>query len=423
MHAHYPQQLGLIFWLMWLLLSPAMGAEPVLLSLDTAVTEAVTNNPSLAEMQARAEALADIPSQVGTLPDPILQLNVLNLPVDTFNTGQEPMTQLQIGISQALPFPGKLGLRQDAARFEAEAASSNVDEVRLRLIRDVKSTWWRLFYSDRALETVAKNQGLLRQLVTIASTKYQVGKGLQQDVLLAQLELSKLLDVQLQLENMRRTQEARLNTLLDEPRDRALRLPQYFNPARPQVPSDAELYDIAESNRPLLSAQQSRIDASRARLDLARKDLYPDFTLGALYGQRDSVTDFASVRLSVVVPLYAGSKQYKAIDQRNRERLGQQYGLLDQRGRVQAEIAAARADYVRAREQVILFDTGILPQARQTVDSMRAGYQTNEVDFLNLVRAQVTLYNYEDRYWKAISDANGALARLTAAVGREVHHE
>lgn len=423
MYARYPQQLGLIFWLISLVLSPAIGAEPTLLSMEAAVTAAVINNPSLAEMQARAEAMASIPSQVGTLPDPVLQLNALNMPVDTFNTGQEPMTQLQVGVSQALPFPGKLGLRQDAAQFEAEAANSNVDEVRLRLIRNVKSTWWHLFYSDRALETVEKNQELLRQLVVIASTKYQVGKGLQQDVLLAQLELSKLLDVELQLENMRRTQEAGLNTLLDEPRDRALRLPADFYPVQPPVPADAELYDIAESSRPLLSAQRYRIDASRARLDLARKDLYPDFKLGALYGQRDSVADFATVRLSVILPLYASSKQYKAIDQRNRERLGQQYGLLDQRARVQEEIAAARADYVRARDQVILFDTGILPQARQTVDSMRAGYQTNEVDFLNLVRAQVTLYNYEDRYWKAVSDANDALARLTAAVGQEIHHE
>ena len=105
MFNYYPCDMGLILWLMLLLQTPAVGAEPTLLNLDTAVVKAVTDNPGLAEMQARAAALAEIPSQVGTLPDPILQLNAANLPVDTFNTGQEPMTQLQVGFSQPFPFP------------------------------------------------------------------------------------------------------------------------------------------------------------------------------------------------------------------------------------------------------------------------------------------------------------------------------
>lgn len=113
------------------------------------------------------------------------------------------MTQLQFGISQRLPFPGKLSLKQGAAEQEAEAAGDDVKELRLKLRRDVEVRWWRLFYLDRALAIVAANQNLLRQFVEIAKTCYIVGQGLQQDVLLAQLELSRLVDLHLQLESSR----------------------------------------------------------------------------------------------------------------------------------------------------------------------------------------------------------------------------
>jgi len=165
-----------------------------LLLIEKAVATAVDNNPSLSEMQARYEALAEIPSQLGTLPDPVLHLNALNLPTDTFNVGQEAMTQMQIGLSQFMPFPGKLGLREGASEYEALAAGHSVDEMRLQLIRNAKSSWWQLYFLDRALDVVDSNQDLLRQFIQVANTKYEVGDGLQQDVLLAQLELSKLID-------------------------------------------------------------------------------------------------------------------------------------------------------------------------------------------------------------------------------------
>jgi outer membrane protein TolC len=90
---------------------------------------------------------------------------------------------------------------------------------------------------------------------------------------------------------------------------------------------------------------------------------------------------------------------------------------------VRSEISSATTDYSEARELFVLFESGIIPQARQTVSSMLAGYQVNEVDFLNLVDSQVTLLNYEVQYWKALTEANQALARLVAAVGEEEIYE
>ncbi|MDH5217775.1 MAG: TolC family protein, partial [Gammaproteobacteria bacterium] len=166
------------------------AANPLTLSLEKALAMALEPNSGLAEMQSRAAAAAAIPSQQGALPDPRFHLNFANLPVDSFDLAQEPMTQTQLGFSQALPFPGKLGLRASVASSNATVTEHQVGEYRLRLIRDVKLAWWKIFYFDKSLETVEKNRQLLKQIVSTAQTKYSVGQGLQQDVLLAQLELS-----------------------------------------------------------------------------------------------------------------------------------------------------------------------------------------------------------------------------------------
>jgi outer membrane protein, heavy metal efflux system len=400
------------------------------LELDTAIAEALRTNPGLAQSQARAHAMAEIPSQAGALPDPRLTLGALNVPVDTYKFDQEPMTQKQVGISQEFPYFGKRGLREKSAAQEADVAALEVKETRLRLIRDVKSVWWNLSYLDRALEIVQRNREMLRQFVSIAETKYKVGRGLQQDVLLAQLELTKLFEMEIQLRGKRRGQEARLNALLNRPSDMTVHLPSSVTEDLPPPGTEPELLREAMEVRPMLLARRSQLEAARARLDLARKDYAPNIMVNAAYGFREGKNangtdrpDFASLQLSLNLPLYAGAKQSKAVAQRVSELTEREFALQDSQQQVQAEIARNLADYERARTQTELFKAGIIPLASQTVSSMLAGYQVNKVDFLNLIRAQITLYNYEIQYWQTLSEANQTLAALTAATGKEQTHE
>lgn len=408
----------------------AADSNDTVLALEQAVALAVGENPGLAGMQARAAAIAAMPSQAGSLPDPMLSLDAMSFPTDTFSRSQEPMTQLQLGIEQELPFPGKLGLKQRAAERDADAAASNVDETRLRLVADVKQAWWHIYFLDRALEIVSRNHDLMNQFVQIAQTRYKVGEGLQQEVLLAQVEMSKLLDRQIELQGTRRQQAARLNSLLNRSADTRVVLPEQVGEQLPAILTEQQLYDRAMHVRPLLEQKRYEVEAARTRHDLARRDRYPDFKLGASYGFRDgnepdgsARADLASVGIAVSLPLYASRKQNRAIDQSSNELLQQQFALQDEFSSVRGDISAALADYQRASEQVQLYKSGILPQARQSVASMLSGYQVNKVDFLNLVRAQITLYDYETQYWKAFGEAHQALARLTATVGEEVTGE
>lgn len=426
------QKWFLWIWLGMVLTLPAKAGEPVVdqdhpLTLTSALDRAENNNPSLAAIRARYQALRAVPDQAGSLPDPEISFNAINLPVDTFDIPQEAMTQLQLGISQKFPFPGKLKLRAEAAEWEARAAGDDVEELRLQLRRDVEALWWRLLHLDRALEIIALNQDLLRQFVEIAQTKYKVGQGLQQDVLLAQLELSRLLDRELQLQGLRDQEAARLNALIDRPASAPVQLPPSAPRDLPEPNAEAALFARAQRRRPLLARIQKQIEGAKTRIGLAKKDFLPDFKLGAAHGFRSgrnpngtSRTDFLSLRLSMSVPLYFATKQARAVDQRQSELIREQFQWQDTWNRVRAEISAALADYRRARQQVVLFDRGIIPQARQTVASMLAGYQVGKVDFLNLVSSQITLYNYEIQYWKTLAEARQALANLEAAVGGPV---
>jgi len=398
------------------------------LTLKQAESLAFQHNPALAAVGKQAEAMAAVPSQVGSLPDPKVSFKAINLPLDSFSTTQENMTQIQLGFSQALPFPGKLGLKSEAAEHMAAAALQNRQEFRLIMLRNIRIHWWNLAYLDKAISIIRRNQDLLRNLVKIAETKYTTGKGLQQDVLLAQLELSKLLERELKLQGARQREAARLNALLGRAASTKIFIASQQPSAVTFIKADTEGLKLwAREHRPMLLAMDYRVQAANSKLALAQKDYYPDFNLGAAYGFRQGINpanrktrpDFATIMLTMTVPLYSGTKQDKAVDQRMAEQARAEFSHADAVNRVDADIDAAASDLSIAHSQVVLFEKGILPQARLTTASMLAGYQVNKVDFLNLVRAQLSEFNTDIQYWRQVSALHQAEARLAAAAGKE----
>jgi len=401
------------------------------LSLQEALETALNNNQGLAELQLMAESANAVPSQDGALPDPTLGFNALNLPTDSFDRDQEPMTQMQISLSQTFPFPGKRGLKREASERDASAARKQVLDKRLQIAAAVRGAWWQLAYLDHAIEIIQQNQGLMRDFIQIAQTKYKVGKGLQQDVLLAQLELSRLLNRQLPLEGMRSASQADLNALMNRPANQPVRLPETApNINLPELASQTTLLNQALGARPILDVERERVEAARLRMDVAKKDSYPDFTLGAGYGFRDGtdatgrdLPDLASFRFSINLPIYSSSKQSKLYEQRSSDYFGRKHAFNESVRSVDAAISRNYAYYQAARDQVSLYGKAIIPQARQTVSAMLSAYQVNQVDFLNVLNTQITLYNAQISYWEALSNAKQSLANLAASVGSENLYE
>ena len=417
-----------VVWVEALAETQPAKTDEFILALDQAVELALTGNPRLAEIKARAEAMAAIPSQEGTLPDPTLRFGALYLPTSSFNLHQDDFTMIEVGVSQEIPFPGKLALREKIAEHEALAAADSVDEARLRLTREVEQGWWRLFYYDRALNLLDDSEHFFQQLIDIAQAKYRVGKGSQQEVLLAQLELSKLKDERLNLIIMRRNQSARINALLDREAETPVQIPAEAKFKLPVI-VESVLQDKALRLRPLFAEHHKMLDAALNRVELAQKGFYPDFTVGAFYDARQNTSsgqprsDFASVQLSINVPIYANRKQAKAVDQRQGELFQAQYALQDEHRRIQAEIAAKVSEYQQTKEKLLLLEHEIIPQAQQTVDSLMAGYQVSQTNFTDLLRTQLSFFQYQTQYWQALTNTQQILAELSAEVGEELSHD
>ncbi len=397
----------------------AQQSETEILSLQQAIQLGLQQSPALAAVRATAIAAAEQVPQAGGLPDPRLSLGLANLPTNSFSLDQDPMSQIQVGFSQDLPYPGKRALREDVAKQQAQVAVLGSDEAHLRLVRDIKQSWWQLLYLDRAIQSIERIRTLLQQQFETAQTQYTVGQGQQQDILLIQLQQAKLDDDELGLIQARSDALIRLNSLLNRPPLTPIVLPQQVMERLPELPDIEELQQKALDQRPDLHASHAQLGAAHSMRELSAKDRYPDFNIAARYGRRDQYQDLASVQFSMTLPIYAGRKQSRAQDQRQAELIAQQARLRDAQIKVGAEVASALVRYQRSRDQVTLFNVSILPQARQTVDAMLAGYQVNKVDFVNMVQAQTTLQNYETNYWQAYAAAHQALAQLAAALGQE----
>ena len=395
------------------------------LQLSLLIEEALAQNPDLQSAQNTWQAQVATVPQAGALPDPVLSFNLLNLPVNTLDFNQEAMTGKQIAIMQMFPFPGKQGLRENIAREGATVAEYRYRELRNQLVQNVKSIYYDLYFVDRAIEITQKNTGILAEFVQIAETKYSVGTGLQQDVLRAQVEHSKMTDRLIKLQQKRETLEAQLNALLNRPAN---------DPVGPtaalsyrEFPLDfAELKAVADTARPLLQAWQATLRQSDQTVKLAKKEYFPDFSLAVAYTQREVLqsgmggADFISGMLSVKIPLYFGRKQRRQVEEKQllKQSVADKYRNIQ--NQVYAALDATLNEVHNNQRLVELFQTGIIPQASQSLQSAIAGYQTDKVDFLTLLTNQINLFNFEQDYHRILSEYFKGIAKLEALAGTEI---
>ncbi|MGZ9127835.1 MAG: TolC family protein, partial [Candidatus Binatia bacterium] len=240
--------------------------------------------------------------------------------------------------------------------------------------------------------------------------------------------LSKLKEGKLDLVSMRHGQNARINALMDRTPETTVQIPVEAEFKLPVIVESA-LQEKALKIRPLFAQHRKMLEAALARVDLAQKGFYPDFTVGAFYDVRQNTpsgqsrSDFASVQLSINVPIYANRKQAKAIDQRQSELLQERYALQDEHHKIQAAIATKVAEYEHAKEKLSLLEHEIIPQAQQTVNSLLAGYQVSEANFTELLRTQLSFFQYQTQYWQALTSTQQILAELSAEVGEELSHD
>jgi cobalt-zinc-cadmium efflux system outer membrane protein len=408
--------------IMLILLGPPAAAQELVL--DSLIQEALRVNPDLQGARLRYEAFDAKVPQAGSLPDPMFKVALSNVPTDSWAMDRTPMSGTELMLTQKIPFPGKLGLKKNVARDLARKAESEYESARDFVVAELKHNYYQLYLLQKSIDITQKNKALLQDFAQIASTRYSVGKGIQQDALKAQVEVSKMTDRLISLEEMGSLTRAKINILLD--REPQSRLGEVGEPSfREMEYSEEELQNLALATNPALKGMGFSVRAAQSAHRLARRDYLPDFNLSVSYRLREEVmmdpvrgVDFFSASAGINIPLYFWSKQKRKVQQKELELESARRALDSRENNLRLGVSRLFYSLVRYQEQIQLYQSAILPQARQSLESARSAYQVDKVDFLTLLNNQVTLYNYEIAYHQALSSYFITIARLEEMVGR-----
>lgn len=411
--------------------------------LDSLVALALQANPRITAARAQVEFARARVAPAGTLPDPMLGVGIMNLPVadpgfDDF------MTMKTIAVGQQLPFPGKLSLARRAADHELRAAEARLEAARIDVAADVRVAYYEVAYLDRASEVVEQRQRLVLGMIQSAESQYAVGTGEQSDVLRGRVVASRLAQEAVELAESRRAAVARLNALLSRPSETPLsdaRIPDRIasaavsedrsrisftssalgaRAADSPLPPLAELQELAVRHSPVLRAHEAEIAAQSARLELAGRAHLPDFDISLQYGQRADRMDMASLMVSVPLPIHRGARQDEAVAEARAVLTEMEAGHHAMVDRLHADVAELHAALERDRSQLALFVASILPQGRAAVESATASFRVGRADFTTLLETEATLYEYETMIHRTLADFAKTLAELERVIGAEV---
>lgn len=413
-------------------LSGALPAERGLpdlehrLTLDGALRFALSQSPQLLAKRRRWEERIEQVPQSGALDDPQFRLLHNIRPIET-RSGPK---RNELLLTQKIPFPGKLGLREEAALASAQGAKENYESARERLAYQVKRAYHDLVWVYEAITINERNSGLLKALEEIAQSKYRVGAVTQQDVIRAQVRRTHIKHRFIKLERERKVAQARLNEALGRPARALLARPRESDLGL-AVPGLPALERGAIERRPEFKALEHELRGSSALLGLAKKDYLPDFLIGFNYQDIEGGTnamfrrdgdDAFKLVFGFNLPIYlekrsAKVRQAQARIQKSRAR------YLALRRRVEREVHEAYERFREARHEIELYRGTLLGQARQSLAAAQAGYEADKVNFLTLVEAQKTLQDIELDERRALRNAAVARAELEWASGADLTAE
>lgn len=389
---------------------------------DDYVRLALQRNPSIKAAQQRVQRLTERIAQVTSLDDPMFQVAPIGQMAETA-AGQ---VDLMSGVSQKLPFPGKLETRGRIAAQEVAMATQDLHNTRLTVIADTRRAYWTYYYTTRAIEVTGQSRALLAQFRDIARAKYKAGITTQQDVLRASVELSNLTNELITLRQRQTTAIAMLNSLLDRPVTATLPTLKTVELKTISLQLDRLLADAAQAN-PTLQKIHERIEAFRQRLKLARLQRWPDLTVSLNYNAVDNAglapsstgEDQWWLGFGVNLPIWFG--KLEAAEQEALQGIFEGVSdLTNAQNRVAFRVQDASIRVETQQRLTLLFRDVILPQAKQTVDASASGYRAGKVDFLTLVDNWRKQLDFELMYHQSLAQLEQDFADLRQEVGRDL---
>ena len=388
-------------------------------TLDELIGEALQKNPGVQSALRMVEARRRRVPQAKALPDPVLSVGWAGDPVPFKVQNGDPSSARTIQAMQEFPLGGKRGLRASVADREAEATWWEYERARRRVVAEVKSAFYDYFFFEKALEITLKNQDLLQKLSKIAGARYEVGKGMQADVLRSHVELSKLQQRVTVLEQQKRTAQVRLNTLLARDPEALLPPPAAFQAAELKRPLD-ELYQLAKENDPELQQQQRLIERGEYAVTLAQKSYIPDLGVAYMFQNRPGMPEMHGATFSINIPIFYKSKQREAVKEASLELNSTEKARENRQTNLYFEVKEQYLAAKASENLIRLYSQGVVPQSSLALESSMSAYQVGSVDFLTMLTNFITVLDYETEYYRELANLQMALARLEPLVGVEL---
>jgi cobalt-zinc-cadmium efflux system outer membrane protein len=371
-------------------------------------------SPDLTAARAEQRAADARLASAGRLPDPRVQLGLMNRSVPGFGK-RSPLAMDQIQVMQMLPVPGKLAAA--AARARAEAGITGADAIRRRSGVRLRAAgdFFELDRVDRSVAALERTGYLLRQIEGVSRAMYAAGSGPQASVLRAQIELARLEEEVIALGAARAGIAARLNALLWRPQ--ALPFGTVLMPELPEsLPPIAVLVDAALRAGPSLGPVRGRLAVALAGRRGADLERWPDLELGLAYGRQPMIgepgTDqMVSLMIGASLPLWAGRSGAM-----RREAAAMAEAAQAEVRMVEAEIhgriGELVAEFQRAGRLRRLYRGTILPQARGAAASALAAYRTGGVSLEVVLEAQLTVSRVDLQLIQLDAEQARAVAEL-----------
>ena len=379
--------------LVFVLISSGVQARQTIpLTLAEAERVALELEPGQDAMLARAQALESESVAAGQLPDPTVRIGMANFPLESGGFSTESMTQLQLGFRQSFP-PGEIR-EAGTRRFQSLALEmrESADGRGRDVLAAVRQAWLETYYWQQTHAIVDQSRPFFADLVTVTRDMYSVGRKNQQDLLRAELELSRIDDRLIDINNNHARAIASLSEWLGSAAYRpvAEKLPGWQ-----QVPVLESLHGNL-LDHPMVRAADARIAVGQANVDLAEESYKPGWAMDLGYGHRDGTlsngnprSDFISLTVTMDLPMFQKNRQDRKLAAALSERRAVKASKKELLRRLNSRLDAEYAQWGELSRRISLYEERILKQAGENAQASLVAYQSDAADFADVMRAYI----------------------------------
>jgi len=362
------------------------------LSLQQAEQLALEADPLIMSYKASSRSYDAESTANGTLPDPKLRLGMFNVPLDTFSTTEDPSTQLRIGIQQEFPRGDTTDLKQQQSKWLAQAAMAKAEDERLQLLMNVRDTYLNLYHEIQAGSIVNETRALFLKLVKITEDQYAAGRANQQDVIHADLELSRLDDRATKIKGNEDEYRAYLAQWVG---DVAWQDMDSHLPVLPDVSDNLEINQLL-TQHPAVMVETAKVEASRTMIEVSRQDYKPGVGAFVEYRKRfgenvdgSDRSDMMAAMVTIDIPLFTENRQDKNVAAREESTNAARYTRDDKLRILKRKLDKDRAIYRRLGERELIYKNKLVNSATSNAEASLNAYQSGVTEFTTLMRARI----------------------------------